>query len=117
MWAIEDRRREDWVMVSDSQSVQATLLEEERRLRHIDDHEEAVLIDITSGRVLWRKVGGAMGIGFDVFEIRQMAGNILSHNHPIGIRPPGGVFESTESRSHLRISACWLRQGWRNFAQ
>jgi hypothetical protein len=81
-------------VVSESQHVRETLRQEENRLRQIQDHEEAVLVDSRTGQVLWRKVGDSMRIEFDTFDIKWMPGNILTHNHPTG-----GRYASNDPRS------------------
>lgn len=77
---------------------------EERRLRAIATHEEAVLINGVTGEVIWRKSGRASSIEFDDDdEIAQMRGQVLTHNHPRGWRYPaddprraGSSFSSTD---------------------
>ena len=70
----------------DDHPAQHTVRIEEARLRLLTHQEEAVLIDRITGTVIWRKAGGATGVGFTAQEVAQMTGNILTHNHPGGWR-------------------------------
>lgn len=80
-----------------------TLAIEEQRLWQIRTHEEAVLVDATSGRVIWRRSGFASRVEFTLLETQQMAGQVLTHNHPRGWSYPdddprhaGSAFSSTD---------------------
>ncbi len=45
--------------------------------------EHAVLYD-ASGKRIWHKKGKDHAVGFTSKEIKQMAGGVLTHNHPLG---------------------------------
>ena len=57
-----------------------TLDLEERRLHALTTHEEAVLVDATSGKVIWRRVGAAASVEFSFDDRAVMQGNVLTHN-------------------------------------
>ncbi len=60
------------------------LAREEGHLRTLTGHESAILLDAATGRVIWRKTGNASSVTFEPPDLREMSGNILTHNHPEG---------------------------------
>lgn len=46
------------------------------------DHEVATIVNPRNGKVIFSKEGGAAGVSFNSSEAREIAGQVLTHNHP-----------------------------------
>ena len=62
-------------------AVAGSLRDAERKNKDLD-HEVATIINPKSGKVIFSKEGGAAGVSFNSSEIREIAGQVVTHNHP-----------------------------------
>jgi len=62
-------------------AVSGTLSQVEQKNKDLD-HEVATIINPKNGKVIFAKEGGASGLSFNSSEAREIAGKVLTHNHP-----------------------------------
>lgn len=62
-------------------AVAGTLRDVERANKDLD-HEVATIVNPQNGKVIFSKEGGAAGVSFNSSEAREIAGQVLTHNHP-----------------------------------
>lgn len=62
-------------------AVAGTLRDVERANKDLD-HEVATIINPNNGKAIFSKEGGSAGLSFNSSETREIAGKVLTHNHP-----------------------------------
>lgn len=62
-------------------AVAGTLRDIEKANKDLD-HEVATIVNPSNGKVIFSKEGGAAGVSFNPSEAREIAGQVLTHNHP-----------------------------------
>lgn len=65
-------------------AVAGTLRDVEKQNKDLD-HEVATIVNPSNGKVIFAKDGGAAGVSFNSSEAREIAGKVLTHNHPDNI--------------------------------
>lgn len=64
------------------------------------DHEVGTVINPSNGKVIFSKEGGAYGVQFNSSEAREIAGQIVTHNHPDNL-----IFSPTDVATAYHVSS------------
>lgn len=62
-------------------AIAGTLRDVEKANKDLD-HEVATIVDPETGKVIFSKEGSKYGVSFNSSEQREIAGTVLTHNHP-----------------------------------
>lgn len=80
-------------------AVAGTLKDVEKANKDLD-YEVGTVINPSNGKVIFSKKGGAMGVTFNSSEAREIAGKIVTHNHPDDL-----IFSPTDVATSYHVSA------------